>query len=58
MASVGVDDAHDVINVSSAEVPDAKALKITKRAEVSLNLKQGVLFIPTIGLAVLLRRGF
>ena len=36
MASVSVDDVCDVINVSSAEVPDAKVLKIIKRAEVML----------------------
>ena len=33
MASVSV-DARDVINGSSAEVPDAKVLKMIKRAEV------------------------
>ena len=37
MASVGVDDVRDVINVSSVEVPDAKVLKMVKRAEVTLN---------------------
>ena len=45
-ASVGVDDAHDVINVSSAEVPDAKVLKITKRAEVTLELEARCLIHP------------
>ena len=39
MASVGVDDVRDVINVSSAEVPDAKVLKMIKRAEVTLELE-------------------
>ena len=41
MASVGVDDVRDVINVSSAEVPDAKVLKMVKRAEVTLELERG-----------------
>ena len=41
MASVGVDDVRDVINVSSAEVPDAKVLKMLKRAEVTLELETG-----------------
>ena len=36
MASVSVDDVRDVINVSSAEVPDAEVLKMIKRAEVTL----------------------
>ena len=39
MASVSVDDVRDVINVSSAEVPDAKVLKMIKRAEVTLELE-------------------
>ena len=41
MESVSVDDVHDVINVSSAEVPDAKVLKMIKRAEVTLELETG-----------------
>jgi hypothetical protein len=36
VASVSADDVRDVINVSSAEVPDAKVLKMIKRAEVTL----------------------
>jgi len=36
LASVSVDDVRDVINVSSAEVPDAEVLKMIKRAEVTL----------------------
>jgi len=32
LASVSVDDVRDVMNVSSAEVPDAKVLKMIKRA--------------------------
>jgi len=39
VASVAVDDVRDVINVSSAEAPDAKVLKMIKRAEVSLELE-------------------
>ena len=39
MASVSVDDVRDVVNVSSAEVPDAKVLKMIKRAEVTLKLE-------------------
>ncbi len=38
LASVSVDDVRDVINVSSTEVPDAKVLKMVKRAEVTLEL--------------------
>jgi len=39
LASVSVDDVRDVINVSSAEVPDVKVLKMVKRAEVALELE-------------------
>ena len=39
MASVSADDVRDVINVSSAEVPDDKVLKMIKRAEVTLELE-------------------
>jgi hypothetical protein len=41
LASVSVDDVRDVINVSSAEVPDVKVLKMIKRAEVTLELETG-----------------
>ena len=41
MASVTVDDVRDVINISLAEVPDAKILKMLKRAEVALELELG-----------------
>jgi hypothetical protein len=41
VASVSSDDVRDVINVSSAEVPDAKVLKMIKRAEVALELETG-----------------
>jgi len=37
---VSVDDVRDMINVSSAEVPDAKDLKMIKRAKVTLELIQ------------------
>jgi len=39
VASVSADDVRDVINVSPAEVPDAKVLKMIKRAEVTLELE-------------------
>jgi len=39
LAGVSVDDVRDVINVSSAEVPDAKVLKMIKRAEVTLEVE-------------------
>ena len=39
VASVSVDDVRDVINVSSAEIPDAKVLKMIRRAEVTLKLE-------------------
>jgi len=39
VASVSVDDVRDVVNVTSAEVPDAKVLKMIKRAEVTLELE-------------------
>ena len=41
MASVTVDDVRDVINVSQADIPDAKVLKMIKRAEVTLELELG-----------------
>jgi hypothetical protein len=41
LASVSVDHVRDVINVSSAEVPDTKVLKMIKRAEVTLELETG-----------------
>ena len=39
MTSVTVDDVRDVINISSADVPDEKLLKMIKRAEVTLKLE-------------------
>ncbi|GAI42984.1 unnamed protein product, partial [marine sediment metagenome] len=41
MVNVSVEDVHDVINVSSPDVPDAKVLKMIKRAEVTLELELG-----------------
>lgn len=41
MASVSADDVRDAINVASAEIPDAKVLKMIKRAEVTLELEIG-----------------
>jgi hypothetical protein len=41
LASVSVDDVRDVINVSSAEIPDSKITKMLKRAEVTLELETG-----------------
>jgi len=40
LTSVSADDVRDVINVSPAEVPDAKVLKMIKRAEVTLELER------------------
>jgi hypothetical protein len=39
LATVLPDDVRDAINVSSAEVPDIKVLKMIKRAEVALELE-------------------
>jgi len=36
---VSVDDVRDVINVSAVDIPDAKVLKMIKRAEVTLELE-------------------
>jgi hypothetical protein len=36
-----VDDVRDVINLNAADVPDAKVLKMIKRAEVALELELG-----------------
>jgi len=49
VASVSVDDVRDGINVSSTEVPDAKVLKMIKRAEVKLELEidQGIDYSQT-----------
>jgi len=41
LASVSVDDVRDVINISSADIPDNRILKMVKRAEVTLELELG-----------------
>jgi len=41
LATVSVDDVRDVINLGSADVPEAKVLKMIKRAEVTLELELG-----------------
>ena len=41
VASVSVDDVRGVIDVSSVEIPDAKVLKMVKRAEVTLEFETG-----------------
>lgn len=41
MANVTVDDVRDAINISSTDIPDAKVLKMVKRAEVTLELELG-----------------
>ncbi|MGQ9506535.1 MAG: hypothetical protein ACUVTB_01590 [Candidatus Bathycorpusculaceae bacterium] len=41
MASVSPDDVRDVLNLSSTDVPDAKIVKMIKRAEVTLELELG-----------------
>ncbi len=39
MASVTVDDVRDVLHLSESDVPDAKVLKMVKRAAVTLGLE-------------------
>jgi len=46
LASVSADDVRDLINVNSAEVLDAKVLKMIKRAEVTLELETRCLIHP------------
>jgi hypothetical protein len=41
LATVTPDDVRDVLNLSSADVPDAKIVKMIKRAEVTLRLELG-----------------
>jgi len=41
VATAAVDDVRDVINISSADVPDSKIVKMLKRAEVTLELELG-----------------
>jgi hypothetical protein len=39
LANVTVDDVRDVLNISDADIADAKVLKMIKRAEVALELE-------------------
>ncbi len=39
MASVTAEDVRDVLHVSDSDIPDAKVLKMIKRAEVTLELE-------------------
>ncbi len=39
MASVTAEDVRDVLNVEDSDIPDAKVLKMIKRAEVTLELE-------------------
>ena len=39
MASVSAEDVRDVLHVSVADIPDAKVLKMIKRAQVTLALE-------------------
>lgn len=39
MADVSVEDVRDVLNVSEADIADAKVLKMIKRAQVTLGLE-------------------
>lgn len=39
MADVSVEDVRDVLHVSEADIPDAKVLKMIKRAQVTLGLE-------------------
>ncbi len=39
MANVSLSDVRDTINVSDVDIPDAKLLKMVKRAEVTLELE-------------------
>lgn len=41
MANVSITDVRDTINVSEADIPDAKLQKMIKRAEVTLELELG-----------------
>jgi hypothetical protein len=41
LANVSISDVRDTINVSEADIPDAKLQKMVKRAEVTLELELG-----------------
>jgi hypothetical protein len=39
MASVTIDDVRDVLHIADSDIPDAKVLKMVKRAAVTLGLE-------------------
>jgi len=39
LASVTSNDVRDVLNLSPADIPDSKVVKMIKRAEVTLELE-------------------
>lgn len=39
LAVVSVDDVRDVLHIAEADIPDAKVLKMIKRAQVTLGLE-------------------
>jgi len=39
VASVGCNDVRDVLNLTSADIPDSEVLKMIKRAEVTLEVE-------------------
>jgi hypothetical protein len=41
LANVSLNDVRDTVNVSDADIPDAKLQKMVKRAEVTQELKLG-----------------
>jgi hypothetical protein len=43
LTSVTIDDVHDTISISSADISDSKILKMLKRAEVVEKSVQGVI---------------
>lgn len=42
MAIVTAEDVRDVLNVNESDIPDAKVLKMVKRAEVTLELELSI----------------
>ncbi|MEM0313358.1 MAG: hypothetical protein QW056_02355 [Candidatus Bathyarchaeia archaeon] len=41
MATVTVDDVHDVLGITAADIPDSKILKMIRRAAVAVGLELG-----------------
>jgi len=41
LASVSIEDVRDILNIGGADIPDAKIVKMIKRAEVTLELELG-----------------